>query len=161
MPHASSRIDLLVVPSDSRQGVEEHAVSQLFGRWSLNERGRAPDMSSIVDGGCERVWFDRPGRIVLYANQTGGFRVRCPDTGVNISAEFGRSHREWKCGGANTVDCPCGTLHGLEACLLEPPGAFASWAIVFASAEGLALTEQAARDVRELVGPYRVVLRRP
>lgn len=161
MPHASSRIDLLVVPVDSRRAVDERAVMQLFGRWSLNERGRGPTMSSIVDGGCERIWLDRPGRIVLYANQTGGFRVRCPDKGINISAEFGRSHREWKCGGPGLVDCPCGTRHDLEACVLQPPGAFASWAIVFASTEGLALTDQAARDVREALGPYRVVLRRP
>ena len=161
MPHASHRLDLLVLPSDLNSTADELAFAALSDRWHLDARGECRDSAELVEGGCRRVWFDRPGRLMLYANQTGGFRTRCPDTSAVVSSEFGRAHRAWKAGGPRTMTCICGAVHALEDVVLQPPGAFARWAVVFSSAEGLALTERAMADLVELFGPVRTVIRRP
>ena len=51
--------------------------------------------------------------------------------------------------------------HALEHVVLQPAGAFAQWAVVFSSAEGLGLTERAMGDLVELFGPIRTIVRRP
>ena len=161
MPHASHRLDLLALPSDLNSPANETAFIALAERWGLDARGESGDSHALVEGGCRRVWFDRPGRLMLYANQTGGFRARCPDTAALVSAEFGRSHRAWKAGGPRTMACVCGGVHPLEDVVLQPAGACARWAVVFSSAEGLGLTKRARGDLEELFGPVQVIVRRP
>ena len=161
MPHASHRLDLLALPSDLNSAPDESAFAALSLRWSLDARGKSGDSAALVEGGCRRVWFDRPGRLMLYANQTGGFRARCPANSAIVSSEFGRAHRAWKAGGPRTMACVCGAEHALEHVVLQPAGAFAQWAVVFSSAEGLGLTDRAMGDLVELFGPIRTIVRRP
>ncbi len=161
MPHASHRLDLVVVPNDLHCPLNLDAVAALFARWDLDDGGRSQQTNELVEGGCQRVWLDRPGRLLLYANQSGGFRVRCPRTGDNISALFGPAHRQWKSGSERQLRCSCGEEHALEDCVFDPPGAFASWAIVFGSVNGARLMARASADLQELLGDHRVVLRRP
>jgi hypothetical protein len=161
MPHASHRMDLLVVPRDLEHPLDSGAVEALFVRWGIDNGGRSPQVAELIEGGCQRVWLDRPGRLLLYANQSGGFRVQCPVNGDNISARFGRAYRNWKAGGERRVLCSCGAEHALEDCVFNPPAAFASWAIVFGGAEGAKLLARATADLSELIGDHRTVLRRP
>ena len=161
MPHASQRLDLLVLPISMEQPLTSDAEAVIMDRWSVDIRGYSENMGRYIDGGAARVWVDRPGRIVLYANQSGGFRVRCPVSDAILSAEFGRAHRDWKAGGPRTVRCVCGEVHPLESCVLSPPGAFATWAIVFASVNSVVLSERAVADLNECVGPFQTILRRP
>lgn len=161
MPHASHRMDLLVVPCDLEQGLDEEAVSRLFSAWGLDAQGRSLESDRFVEGGCARIWVDRPGRLWLYGNQSGGFRVVCPVNGQSISKRFGQAHRDWKAGGPRTLECLCGETHALEDCVGRPPMAFAQWALVFSAVGGSRLTERASRDAFRAFGEHAVVLRRP
>ena len=161
MPHASHRLDLLVVPTDPHQTIDEAQTARLFADWGLDAMGRSGNMERLIEGGCKRVWLDRPGRLWLYGNQLGGFRVACPDTNALISSEFGRAHRAWKAGAARMLACTCGADHALEDCVFSPPAAFSTWAIVFADIEGISLTPLVESSIQATIGPYRVVTRRP
>ena len=109
-----------------------------------------------------RIWFDDPGRTILYANQTGGFRALCPDCGENIAAAFGSAHLAWKRGSPRQVVCPaCTHVIPLEDVDLRPPGAFSSWAVVFSGVEAADLTAEAKTALTRAIGDYRMVLRRP
>ena len=161
MPHASHRLDLLVVPTDLHHSIDEAQTARLFAGWGLNSVGRSESMERLIEGGCNRIWLDRPGRLWLYGNQLGGFRVYCPESKALISAEFGRAHLAWKTGAARMLTCPCGTEHALEDCVCSPPAAFATWAIVFADVESISLTPLVDSSIQAAIGPYRVVTRRP
>ena len=161
MPHASHRLDLLVVPINPHEPLDEGVTARLFDEWGLDGGGRCENMERFIEGGCNRIWMDRPGRLWLYGNQLGGFRVRCPDTNTLISSEFGRAHRAWKAGAERVLACPCGSDHGLDACIFSPPAAFATWAVVFSDIGGTALTPLGESSLHAAVGPYRVLTRRP
>jgi hypothetical protein len=162
MPHASRRIDLLVLPPDPDQPLDETAVSTLFRTWGVDDRGHVDHPERLMAGGFKRVWVDRPGRVWLYGNQVGGFRVLCPETRENISGAFGRAHRAWKAGSERTVDCPaCGSVHALEGCEFVPPAAFARWALIFSDASSAVLTPEAEDQLTQALGKTRVILRRP
>lgn len=162
MPHASHRLDILIVAARPEQHVDVASVVALFDEWGVDERGRTSNNMAIVEGGCARIWIDQPGRIVLYANQTGGFRAFCPICQANISPAFGAAHMAWKRGGSRQVLCAeCSDPIKLEDVCLQPPGTFSSWAIVFSGALGADLTAMAKAGIERAVGEYRVVLRRP
>ena len=162
MPHASHRLDILVVADRPDQMVQVERLQSLLDEWGVDDRGRTTNHMALIDGGCERIWIDQPGRLLLYANQTGGFRAFCPFCHTNISAGFGAAHLAWKRGGNRQVLCAgCGSLIKLEDVCLQPPGSFSSWALVFSGALGADLTDAAKAAVKRAVGEYRVVLRRP
>jgi hypothetical protein len=162
MPHASHRLDLLIVAAQPSQAVDVARVNDMFRGWEIDERGRSDTLNELVEGGCARVWLDQPGRMLLYANQTGGFRVQCPDCGDNIARTFGLAHRAWKQGAVRSLVCSgCGVTHALESVELNPPGAFSSWAIVFSGVGGNALQVHAKQAIEAAVGEHRVILRRP
>jgi len=155
-------MDLLIVPKVLDQPLDEAALETLFRRWGVDPNGRTARSHDIVDGGCRRIWLDQPGRLLLYANQSGGFRVRCPESGDNIAQAFGRAHREWKVGGLRFLKCPaCGQEHPLEACVFEPPAAFAEWAIVLSDVGGLELGTGIEDQVSDAIGPFQLIARRP
>lgn len=153
MPHVSHRLDLLVVSTD---------MERVFTRTEFETFvARLPKKTAVIQGGFERVWLDQPGRMLLYANQQGGFRVHCPVNKDNIAGLFGRALVAWKGGAARALGCSaCGEQHLLETCELRPPGAFACSAIVFSDVEGIALTVEAGEVLADTLGPVRVVLRR-
>ena len=162
MPHASHRLDILVVAARPDQNVELAGLQSLLDAWDVDERGRTTKGIELIVGGFERVWIDQPGRLLLYANQTGGFRAFCPVCRTNISADFGAAHLAWKRGGSRKVVCAeCGHSIKLEDVCLQPPGSFSSWALVFSGALGADLTDAAKVAVKGAVGEYRIILRRP
>ena len=84
-------------------------------------------------GSFARVRVDDPGRIVLYANQQGGFRVTCPDEGRNVVPAFSAALTAWKRGGPRSMSCSCGRSHALERLSYEPDAAFGSAALIVAN----------------------------
>ena len=162
MPHASHRIDLLVLPVDPDQPINEGAVAGLFEVWGLDERGRCRAMDQLIEGGCGRIWIDRPSRVWLYGNQSGGFRVHCPVTKENIAGPFGVAHRTWKNGGSRTMQCPsCGDVHRLEDVIFRPPAAFARWALVFSNAASVVLPPSTSAQINAALGETQYIIRRP
>ena len=153
MPHVSRRLDLLIVSTD---------LERVFTRTEFETFcALLPEKRAVIQGGFERVWLDQPGRMLLYANQQGGFRVHCPVNKDNIAGTFGRALVAWKGGAARALRCSaCGEQHQLETCELRPPGAFACSAIVFSDVEGTALSAEVGAVLTDTLGPVRVVLRR-
>ena len=162
MPHASHRIDLLVLPVDPNQPLDESAVAELLSIWGVDDRGRPGDPEQLMSGGCKRVWVDRPQRMWLYGNQSGGFHVRCPETGESIARDFGVAHRAWKTGGPRAMVCPsCGSTHPLEYVQFVPPAAFARWAVVFSDASSAVLSPDTVGHIEDALGRTRCIIRRP
>ena len=162
MPHASHRLDLVIVPQDLEQTLHEATIQALFESWGVDSRGHTGKADQIVAGGCRRIWLDQPGRLWLYGNQSGGFRVQCPRCQDNISAAFGRAHRAWKQGSERVVECPsCGSVYGLEDCDFRPPAAFAHWAIVFADVGSGELQAEVSDQLTAAIGAFQVIIRRP
>ena len=113
-------------------------------------------------GGFARIRIDDPGRVTLYANQQGGFRVRCPECGGNLVPAFQRALTRFRRGGPRRCRCDgCGADLPLEALEFQPPAAFARISLVTMDAGNASLTAEAARWVARALGPWRVVLRRP
>jgi len=165
MPHPSHRLDLLVVPADPEAEIERAAFERLLESWEatgwIEGDGPGPAVGELLPGGFARVWRDDPGRVVLYANQQGGFRVQCPDTEAIISPAFGAALVAWKHGEQRVLDCPgCGEPHALEDCELRPHGAFGRGAVVFADAASTLLSSNARAALAEALGPVDVVIRR-
>jgi hypothetical protein len=139
-----------------------HGLQQVWEKAKLlRGDGVGDDRSGLISGGFERLRLDLPGRTVLYANQQGGFRVKCAQTGANIAAEFGAALLHWRSGGPRGLECSaCGLPHALETCVLAPPGAFGASAIVFSDAGGIELSSRARSDLLSAIGRFHVVLRR-
>jgi len=139
-----------------------HGLQQVWEKGKLlcgDSAGDEPN--GLISGGFVRLWLDQPGRMVLYANQQGGFRVSCPQTGANIAAEFGAALSRWRSGAPRSLECSaCKLAHALESCVLAPPGAFGASAIVFSDAGGIELNSRARSDLLSAIGPFHVVLRR-
>ena len=78
-----------------------------------------------------------------------------------MARAFGQAIQVWRAGGSRSLACPaCGTGHALDDLAFKPDAAFATGAVVFADTEGHSLTEKAARGLRAVLGPFRLVLRR-
>ena len=162
MPHPSHILDLLIVGAQPDQPVDVDGVKVLFEGWKVDDLGRSEMLTALIDGGCARVWLDQPGRLLLYGNQSGGFRVQCPHCKDNLAPAFGRAHRAWKQGAERSLVCPgCDKSHALESVVLNPPGAFSSWAIVFSDVGAPTLQPHARRAITEAIGAHRTILRRP
>lgn len=165
MPHASHRLDLLLVPDDPERALDLDALAALFQIWqsagALQNGAPGPERDRIIEGGFVRMSVDRPGRVALYANQQGGFRVWCPATRQGLAMAFSKAVERWRAGEPRSLRCPaCGALHPLEALVLEPPGAFASGALVFADVGTAEIQPDAMRALTDALGPLRMVLRR-
>jgi hypothetical protein len=165
VPHTTHRIDLVVVSVDPESVILDTAFRDLKRSWSLGKLlcgdSAGDERGGLISGGFERLWLDLPGRMVLYANQQGGFRVGCPVAGKNIAGEFGAALVRWRAGEERSLICQaCDEVHKLEQCVTAPPAAFGSSAIVFSDALGIQLSERARRDLVKAIGPIRVVLRR-
>lgn len=163
MPHASHRVDLLLVPLEIERDAPRLAFAALLTRWRAQGRlvGNAPGPVPLVPGGFDCLRLDDPGRVSLYANQQGGFQVRCPATAANAAAAFGRGVEAWRAGGPREADCPrCQRPHALEDYELRPPGGFARFAVIFADAVTLDLDAEARAELERALGPLRDIARR-
>lgn len=129
----------------------------------VDERGAAArEAGRWVEGGFRSVHVDDPGRVVLYANVVGGFRVRCPRCGANLVPTFNRALAAHRAGGPRRCTCPgCHADLSLEELDFAPPAGFARMGLVTVDAQHAGLTDEARGWVEEELGPWRVVLRRP
>lgn len=166
MPHTGHRLDLLLLPPDP-ESVPHRAIERLLARLRglgvLDARGRAgPAAPRWVDGGFRSLVVDDPGRVSLYANGTGGFRVRCPRCGANLVPIFHRALEAHRAGAPRRCTCPaCGADLPLEVLDFAPPAGFARVAVVTVDVEHAGLTDEAWSWVREDLGAWRAILRRP
>jgi hypothetical protein len=145
------RLDLCVVPADPDRPVDPAAARALVAAW----RAAPP-------AGARAVRVDLPGEVSLYANQMGGFRVRCPETGDNLVPVFGGAVRVWRAGGERRLACPaCGREHALESLDYAPDAAFAMGGVVLADVRTASLDADAqATAAAHLGGPVRVIGKR-
>lgn len=154
MPFPGHRLDLIVVPRD----VDTVPDAEIDARLLDVIRRRAEE---VVRGGFLTARIERPGRVILYANGQGGFRVRCPVGSDVVTDAFARALTAWRVGGSRAMRCPaCDATHPLEELGYEPPAAYASFALVLADVEDGALTEEGKRLLEDALGPVRVVARR-
>lgn len=171
MPHARDRLDVIVVPAEPLWEVAAPPVQDLFDRWQDAgmlapgtgglRRTAGPRAWALMAGGFGTIWLDRPTQVTLYANQQGGFRVSCPACGAPMARPFGQAVQNWRAGGPPLVRCgACAAEHAVTEVPLNPPGAFARGAVVFGDAEGLEPAAHALKELREVLGGVRVVLRR-
>lgn len=178
---ASHRLDLLVLPPSLELG--RAALEPLRRAWEALPGGP-------VEGGCAAVAIepalgavaaDEPGAgrsggavgeragqpagepLRFVGNRQGGFRVRCPDTGVNLVPRFNAAVMAWRdhVGDSRALDCPCGRRHDLASLDYQPPAGFARAWIVLRDVASAELRPEAAALVRALLGGEgRVVFRR-
>ena len=165
MPHASHKLELLLVPNLPERPLGLASIGSLFDEWRarglLDGDGPGKKPNEILPGGFVRIWIDSPDRMWLYANQQGGFRVQCPACGGNIAGEFNRAFREWKTGGVRSVACShCGVHTDLNDCLHRPEAAFAQWAIVFSDVQSLEINPEIYDEVEQALGSMKVIVRR-
>jgi hypothetical protein len=123
--------------------------------------GAGPAAATWVPGGFRRWRLDLPGRTLLYANQQGGFQVRCPVDEQSIVGEFSRSlSARTSLDGAAELDCPCGARHRLDALVFRPPAAFGRFALVLHDVGSGSATAEAISTLSDRWGPLRIVPRR-
>ena len=115
----------------------------------------------LVPGGFKRLRIDDPGRVVLYSNQIGGFRVACPVAPENVVAAFRAALIAWRSGGPRQLACPaCGQEHALEDLEYRPAAAFGRLSIAIADVEDANPTPEASEFIAGALGPVRLVRRR-
>lgn len=162
MPFARRRLDILVVPDELERPPDRRAFEALQARWAAEGRLEASD--GLVRGGVGGVRLDLPSSVTLYANQLGGFKVRCPVCQASLARDFSKAVQRWRTGsGGFAVDCPgCGVTCALDAVDVRPPVAFGRGAVVFVDVGSDTLADGVLDELEEVVGPRpRVVLRRP
>ena len=162
MPRPNHRVDLLFVPADVERVPDAAAFDVVKQTWTSQGRlGRGAGRDALIIGGFRRLWLDRPDRLTLYANQQGGYYVRCPVTRGNLAPVFSAAVQEWRRGGEGVLACPhCQKPHPLESVILSPPGAFARGAVVFTDVGSLDMAEGARQALHAVLGEMREVIRR-
>jgi endogenous inhibitor of DNA gyrase (YacG/DUF329 family) len=165
MPHASHRLDLVLVPDDPEREPQVRAWPALRDAWTargwLRECRPGPESQALIVGGFERIWISLPGKVTLYANQQGGYRVACPRCQAPLVAEFARAHERYKEGGPRALDCPaCGARVALEDLRFAPEAAFGRFAIALSDVHSLDLEPAAKAEIEAAFGKVRNVLRR-
>ena len=161
MPRPSHRVDLLFVPDNLEATPDTSAFALLKQEWRAQGRLVSQADNPLVIGGFGRFWLDIPGRLTLYANQQGGYYVRCPISGGNLARNFSLAVEDWRRGGVRSLACQhCGAVHALEAITLAPPGAFARGAVVFTNVGSLELSEGVREALVPVIGSGREVIRR-
>ncbi|MEZ4319207.1 MAG: hypothetical protein R3F61_16955 [Myxococcota bacterium] len=99
---------------------------------------------ALVAGGFVRARKDDPGEVVLYANQVGGFQVRCPACGTGLAREFRKQ--------GDTVCPSCGGAFPIDALDCRPPVALGRASLV--------LCDVADAEVTAIPAGWHVILRR-
>jgi len=165
MPFPSSRLDLALVPAVVERPLPDEAIQALLEAWRsrgvLDDLSAGPAAGGLVAGGFERVRIESFPDVQLWSNRQGGFRATCRSCKENVTGAFSAAVTLWRAGGAREFTCPhCGTLQPLEHALLEPPGGFASWALVIAGAADGDITAAAHLEIEEQLGAMRLVWRR-
>ena len=154
MSRAHHRLDLLLVPVPWQRRPDPAALPALLA-------AVAEDPSCLVIEGQGSVRLDEPGGRVLYSNNMGGVRVRCPDCGAPLARPFAAAVERWKQGeGEPEVACGCGSAHTIESLDCRPPVARGQGALVLADAGAAELAPGARDCVSAVVGAFTLVYRR-
>jgi len=161
----SHRLDLNLVPADPATCPRDRAADLLkmfHTRGVTDKAGWASSGAGwLVQGGFRRIRLDDPGRLVLYSNQIGGFRVGCPHQEGAVVGAFREALIAWRAGGPRALVCPaCGESHALEDLAYAPAASFGQLAVVISEVEDADITSEAAARVTEVLGPWRLVRRR-
>lgn len=159
----SHQLDLLLVPAAPGPVSRGHTLLERLRATGVidDAGGPGPAARRWCPGSFRRVWIDDPGRVVLYTNRQGGFRVACPTRGEPIVRAFEAAVTAWRASGPRTVSCPaCGETHLLEDVAASPPIAFGRFAIVTADVGEADLTPEALAWAETELGPARMVARR-
>lgn len=165
MPFPSSRLDLAFVPAVVERPLPEEAIQALLEAWRsrgiLDGLSAGESASGLVAGGFEGVRIESFPHVQLWSNRQGGFRATCRSCQGNVTGVFSAAVTAWRAGGERQFTCPqCGTVQPLEHALLEPPGAFAMWALVIGGAGDSEITAAAQLEIEEQLGAMRLVWRR-
>lgn len=123
MARPTHRLDIHYVPAP----LDERALDLVAGlRQSWAERGWLDDGPGPL-GRFRRLRVDDPGQVVLYANQVGGFQVRCPACSAPLAREFAR---------LEPTTCPrCGTSSTTHELDCRPPVAVGRASLVLVDAQ--------------------------
>jgi hypothetical protein len=165
MPFPSSRLDLALVPAVVDRPLPEEGIQALLAAWRsrgiLDGLAAGEGASGLVAGGFERVRIESFPHVQLWSNRQGGFRATCRSCHETVTGAFSAAVTAWRAGGERQMTCPrCGTVQPLEHALLEPPGAFATWALVIGGAADGEVTAAAQLEIEEQLGAMRFVWRR-
>lgn len=165
MARATSRLDLVVLAPAALDPVAvgqtwwTHGVEQ--GWWGADGAAAARAVELVPGGfGSARLHVERTAR--LWANQVGGFQVRCPRTEATIVGAFSAAMRDRTGGGDATLRCPsCGEPHTLASLDFRPPAGFARVAVELIDVRSAWLTPEAAARWAGLGDALQVIARRP
>ena len=134
-PHASRRLNLVLVPADWQVRLDEERLASAWSFWVkegfITPKGRAgPKAEAWVKGGFVLARVDRPPRIGTYGNRVGGFHVNCPECANSVAREWGSAVQALKHDAAWSLSCPsCGVSLGPNQVATQPPAALARYAI--------------------------------
>jgi hypothetical protein len=159
----SHQLELLLVPREPWLVSRGLALLDRLRAEGVLDAGGAPGPAARrwCSGSFARLWLDDPGRVVLYANRQGGFRVQCPIRGEPIVRAFEAAVTAWRAGGPRELVCPgCGQIHALDDVAASPPLAFGRFAIVTSDVGHADLTPEGLAWAEEELGPTRMVARR-
>ena len=159
----SHRLDLVIVSDDLHGALPtEELITALQSSGIIDEGGRpGANAQQLVSGGFQRIWVDIPPQMVLYANQQGGYYVRCPKNGDNVVPSFQRALRQWRAGGPRELTCEaCNGVHPLEDLTYKPPAVFAKNALIIGNSESASLTPEGDSWLKQNVPDYRLIGRR-
>ena len=165
MPLTRHRLDIVLVPHRSNVPLDRDAWRALHRAWDdrgwVNGDGPGTEVDRILVGGFKRISMDQPGRLHLYANHQGGYRVHCGVCQNLITSVFSSALTSTRSGGPHNLRCPyCDANQALEDLDFRPLAAFALWGLVIADVESLQLEQDAMVEAEKFLGELRVILRR-
>lgn len=157
----SHRLDIFAVPEDPAWAPVDRMrrlLEELVEQQVIDDRGRpGPQAAAWMPEGFAGLRLDTPGRVALYANRQGGFRVDCPVTGELITPAFAEAWQRAR--GIDRPDqhalvCPsCGHTHTLAETVGRPSFRFASLALQTIDAETLVPAPAAIERLTAVLGP--------
>jgi hypothetical protein len=167
MPRPSSKLDLLVLPSDPDRELagpsEDWFDLGLSRRWWDEDGAAGEAADQLVQGGFRSMMVSDDQKVRFFANQLGGFQVLCPDRGTHIIPSFSAAMTQWRAGGPRVLArCgACGATHALETLHYRPPAAFGRRVLRLIDVQRAAIESVALQWMREAWGEIVVVGRRP
>lgn len=180
MARATHRLDLLVLPADPDAPVDAlapvlaaWAAAGFLGASSDDPEDLAPPVVScahassprlryasgpreLVAGGVGSIVWMQEAQPRFLANRSGGFRVRCPDTGATLADRLHPAVEAWRRGSPRVLACACGVTHDLADLDYFPAAGFARGWIELDDVGDADLVAEA----RSLAPDVRLVLRR-
>ena len=152
-------LDLYLVPNSALETPPlEVCLAALEAEDLVAGRRGGPRAMGLVSGGFQGVRLDRPGRLTLYANRQGGFRVSCPTTRDNVAPAFQAAPTAWRAGGPTRIACPsCGEVHLFDELVYAPAAAVGWGAVGLLDVETASVLEAGRAQVERVLGPVTIV----